>query len=306
MALKSNTYLSTQDSTSLAIFTSAQILIGTTANACVIIYFLVVCGIKRLTPTDKLTLNLAISDLISLTTYLPWRTYLLFVRKPSVHYRIYTSLYVVCIYATGNAVLSIAFERLVAVVWPLRYKTLMTTRMCWTFIATSWTFAIIFGIVHGLSYTVDLHDEYELYLCAIPLAQLVVISGIYGVILKTSLRHWRNIVNMKRELKGKYLFLTKSVYTTLAIVCLFYITFFPNVIYRIYSNLDESLPEYDKHAAWRWLTAFTFLNSVCNPFVYFFGIERYRTRFTKSAKSEINRRSKKKQARKRNDDVAEV
>ena len=182
----------------------------------------------------------------------------------------------------------------------------MTARMCWTFIATSWTFAIIFGIVHGLSYTVDLHDEYELYLCAIPLAQLVVISGIYGVILKTSLRHWRNIVNMKRQLKEKYLFLTKSVYTTLAIVCLFYITFFPNVIYRIYSNLDESLPEYDKHAAWRWLTAFTFLNSVCNPFVYFFGIERYRKRFTKSAKSEINRRSKKKQARKRNDDVAEV
>lgn len=306
MALKSYTYLSWQDSTSLAIFTSAQILIGTTANIFVILYFLVACHTKRGTPSDKLALNLAVSDLIGLTTYLPWRTYLLFVRKASDDYYTYTSLYVVCIFATANAILSIAFERFIAVVWPLRYKTLMTSHLSWIFIATSWAFAVIFGILHGFNYRVDMHRNLELFLCAVTLAELVVILGIYGVLLSVSRKHTRNIVKLERKLQGKYYFLRKSTFTTLTIVCLFYITFLPCVIYRIYSNLDKSLTDYDKHAAWRWLTAFSFVNSACNPFVYFFGIERNRTRFTKSVQTKINRRSDKKQVKKCNDGVTEV
>ena len=300
------TLLSSQDSTWLVIFTSAEILIGATANLCEIIYFLVVCHAKRATPSDKLTLNLAISDFIGLTTYLPWRTYLIYLRKSTKDYCIYASLYVVCVFATGNAIICIAFDRLTAVVWPLRYRTLMTSRICSTFIATSWMSAILFGVLHGSSYIVDVHDDYELFLCAVGLIQLAAMSSIYAALLRTSGKLTRNILHLKRGIQQKISFLRRSVFTTFTIVCLFYITFLPYCTYRIYSRIDKKLSNCEKHAHWRWLTAFSFVNSVFNPIVYFFGIERQRIKFTKYAQAWVNRHRNQNYAKKCNNGVTAV
>ncbi len=259
-------------------------MIGTTANLCVIVYFLVSRYGKQRTSSDKLTLNLAISDFIALATYLPWRTHLVISREATEYAPIYTSLFVVAIFETGNAIICIALDRFTAVIWPLRYKILMTSRVSSTFIAISWISAILLGILHGVSYKFDrrLHDDYyELFLCAISFAQLVVLSVIYGVLLRKAREQARTISNMHGEFRPGFLFLRKSIFTTFTVVCLFYITFLPYCIYRVYSTLDESLSDYDKHTAWRWLTPFCFLNSCCNPFVYFFGIERHRNMFTK-------------------------
>ena len=86
-------------------------------------------------------------------------------------------------------------------------------------------------------------------------------------------------------------FLRKSVFTAFTIMSLFYITFLPYCIYRVYSRLDKSLTEKDKHAAWRWFTAFSFVNSCCNPFVYIFGIEKHRTNFKSFIRSFFKRRA---------------
>lgn len=308
MSQNNCTFLSSQGSISLAIFTSAQILIGTTANLCEIIYFLVLCHNKRATPSDKLTLNLAITDFIGLTTYLPWRTYLIYLRKSTKDYRIYASLYVLCVFATGNAIVSIAFDRLTAVVWPLRYKTLMTSRISSTFIATSWMSAILFGILHGFSYLVgiDTHNNYELFLCAVAFIQLAVMVSIYAVLLRTSRKLTRNILHLKREIQQKCSFLRRSVFTTLTIVCLFYITFLPYCSYRIYSTINKNLSKCEKHAHWRWLSAFTFVNSVFNPFVYFFGIERHRIKFTKYVRARLNRHRNENYVENRNNGVTAV
>ena len=135
MTTEETKLLSSQHSTWLVVFISSQILVGTTANLCVIIYLLVSHHRKRSRriASDKMILNLAISDFIALTTYLPWRTHHLMLRERSEHTRVYASLFVVCIFSTGNAILCIAFDRFTAVVWPLRYKILITPKVSSTF-----------------------------------------------------------------------------------------------------------------------------------------------------------------------------
>ena len=133
--------------------------------------------------SDKLTLNLAISDFFALTTYLPWRTHLLLLREKTEQYAAFTSLFVVCIFSTGNAVLFIGFDRFVAVVWPLRYKALITSKLTMIFIAISWASASALGMLHGLCLLLEAHREYTLFLCAFSVFQLVVLSVIYGIIL---------------------------------------------------------------------------------------------------------------------------
>ena len=146
------TYLTSQQSTWLAIFTSTQILIGGTVNLCVIAYFLFFYHRKQRTASDKLNLNLAISDFIALTTYLPWRTYVLFLRRRTENAYIYTTLYVLGIFATGNAITCIALDRFTAVVWPLRYKVLITSRVTTIAIGISWFEAILLTFLHGFLY----------------------------------------------------------------------------------------------------------------------------------------------------------
>ena len=287
------TYLTSQQSTWLAIFTSTQIVIGGTVNLCVIAYFLFFYHRKQRTASDKLTLNLAISDFIALTTYLPWRTYVLILQRGTENAYIYTSLYVLGIFATGNAIICIALDRFTATVWPLKYKVLITSRVTTTAIGISWFEAILLAVLHGFLYkhTDDyLHDDYELFLASLSFAQLLILTAIYSVLLRIARKHMKNRSNLQ-ERRKPMVFLRKSVFTAFTIMCLFYVTFLPYCIYRVYSRLDKSLTVKDKHAAWRWLTAFAFVNSCCNPFVYIFGIEKHRTNFKSFFRSFFKRRA---------------
>ena len=280
---ENTTYLTSQQSTWLAIFTSTQIVIGGTVNLCVIAYFLFFYHRKQRTASDKLTLNLATSDFIALATYLPWRTHLLILRRGTENAYIYTSLYVLGIFATGNAIICIALDRFTAAVWPFSYKVLITSRVTTTAIGISWFVAMLLAVLHGFLYkqTDDyLHDDYELFLASLSFAQLLILTAIYSVVLRIARKHVKNRSNYR-----------KTTFTAFAIMCLFYITFLPYCIYRVYSRLDESLTVKDRAAAWRWLTAFSFMNSCCNPFVYIFGIEKYRTNFKNFFRSFFKRRA---------------
>ena len=288
MTTEETKLLSSQHSTWLVVFISSQIIVGRTANLCVIIYLLVSRHRKRRTASDKMILNLAISDFIALTTYLPWRTHLLTSRETEYMY-IHTSLFVVCIFSTGNAITCIAIDRFIAIIWPLRYNILITSNVSWTFIVISWIAAIVLGIIHGISFTLDKKEAYELFLSAISFAQLVVLSVIYGILLKTARKQMRNISKLSGRSQVRFLFLRKSVRTTFTIMCLFYATYLPSCILRVYSALNKSLPDNEKFVVWSWLNGFAFINSCCNPFLYFFGMDNQRVEFVKSFQTWISK-----------------
>ena len=270
--------LSSEDATLLVVFMTFQSVLGSIANAVVIAFFLTRRHELK-TTSSKLTLNLAVADFVALTTYVPWRVYLLNLRTLTKNSRYYTSLFVVCIFCTGNAVLLIALDRFLAVTRPLRYKGLITNNMLWSSIASAWISAFSLGIGHGFIYELDIHSEYELFLSALSFGQLIIISVIYATIYRSAQSQAANISRQVRHLNSadNRHYARKTVWTTFCIICLFYGTYLPYSVYRIVSTFEKSLSDNSKRTTWRWLIAFTFLNSCINPLIYFFGLRRFRS-----------------------------
>ena len=272
--------LSSAEATFLVIFTSMQCVVGSIANA-IALFFLWSKRYEYKTSSDKLMFNMALADFVALTTYVPWRAYLLNLREVDTeNTKYYTSLFVVCIFCTGNAVLLIAFERFVAVMFPMRCKMLITDNVILFSVATSWITAFLLGVGHGLSLKLKIHLEYELFLCALSIGQLLVIFVIYTTIFRSASKQAQKIFNQVKyyETTGRiHLYIWKRVLTTFCVVSLFYGTFIPYSVYRIVSTVDESLSKRERRITWRWIIAFTFLNSTINPFIYFIWLKRYRS-----------------------------
>ena len=270
--------LSPEEATFFLIFTSMQSVIGSTANAIEII-FLWSKRHRYQATSDYLTLNLALADFVALTTYVPWRAYILSLREATGDFKYYTSLFVVCIFCTGNAVLLIAVDRFFAVMCPLRYKVLITGKVLWFSITISWITAFLLGVGHGVSYKLKIHSEYELFLCALSFGQLLIISVVYIMVFKSARKQAVFISEQAKHFtnyKRNHCFIWKSVLTTFCIICLFYGTFLPYSVYRIISTVDESLSKTAKRITWRRIMAFTFLNSCINPFIYFITMKKFR------------------------------
>ena len=271
--------LGSKVATFLAVFTATQSVVGCVTNAIVLLYFLLTRKSLK-TTADKLILNLVLADFIALSTYVPWRSYLLILRAVTKHYKIYTSLFVTCIFSTGNAILLIGLDRFIAVVWPLRYKVIVTRKVLWIAITAAWISAILLGVVHGVSLEFGIHKQYELFLCGLSFSQLIILSIIYAILLRTARIQTRNIARSLQLSTGKRDYsIRKTIRTTFIIVCFFYAAFIPYAVYRLVSTADKSLSNEEKRKTWRWLTAFTFLNSCFDPLVYFFGMKTYRTNF---------------------------
>ena len=289
---KSSPLMDSSKATFLVILNSFQIIFGSIANVVEIVFFLR----KRYehhNASDKLTLNLAVADFLAITTYLPWRTYLLHIRRTSEHYMYYTSLFVFGIFNTGNAILLIAIERFIAVTRPLRHPALVTSKVVWFGVTLSWSTALAMSIGHTLSFKevlLDIHLEYEFFLSLISIIQMILMSIIYTVILKIARSQVKSISSQLSHLNtesnklatkstSSILHIWKTARTTFCIVCLFYATFLPYSVYRIITHFDRTITNTSKHVTWRWLMSFTFLNSCLNPYIYFIGMKKFRSGF---------------------------
>lgn len=252
----------------LVSFTSAQCVIGSIANAVAIWYFLSRRK-QSYSPSEKLTLNLALADFIALVTYVPWRAYLLHLRQKTKNSPYYTSLFVTCLFCTGNAVLLMALARLFAILYPLKYRVLFTNKLVNCMIVISWIIAIILGVGHRVSLRDmgNFHLDYEMFLSVLSFCQLLVILSVYAMI-------FRSTKQSKSRFRRRAI---KISWTTYAIVLFCYASFFPYTVYRFVSNGDKSITVNEKRATWRWIIAFSFLNSCFNPFLYLITTKKFKS-----------------------------
>lgn len=277
--------LSSEETIFLVVFNSLQIVLGSTANMLEIIFFLR----KRWqhnNVSDRLTLNLALADFVALTTYLPWRTYVIYLRRPTQNSKFYTSLFVFCIFNTGNAIILIALDRFIAITRSLRYHALVTGKALWFGVTLAWSTALLLGVGHYLSFKevlLNIHKNYELFLSCLSFAHMVTMTVIYAVICQAArkqVKDMRLLQTRSREEDHDFSFdfqCKKSVYTTFCIMCLFFATFMPYSVYRMITHFDEDITKTSRRITWRWLMSFTFLNSCLNPYVYFIGMTKFRS-----------------------------
>ena len=278
--------LSSKESTFLVIFNSLQIILGSAANMFEILFFLKNRHVYK-SVSDKLTLNLAIADFVALTTYLPWRTYLLHIRRTTRNYKYYTSLFVFCIFTTGNAIVLVGIDRFMAITRPLRYRVLVAGKVFWLGVTLAWGIALALGIGHYLSYKkvwLNIHKDYEFFLSCLSIGHMTAMSIVYTIIIRAVRQNVKSVAFIETSFMEEnphsslIFYYKKSVYITFSIVCLFYVTFLPYSVYRIITHFDDTITKTSKRVTWRWLMSFTFLNSCLNPYIYLIRMQKFRSR----------------------------
>ena len=272
----------------LVSFASLQVIFGSTANFLVIILFTTKQELRRRN-SDTLIRNLALADFISLTTFLPWNIYLTHIGRQE-YMKYFTSLNTFCLFLSGAAVLTIAVDKFIAVLYPLRYATFVTETRTVMMNLASWVVAAVFFTIHFLvdELAPSKHSLLDKCLSTAVLMKMIFVVSLYAVVFKAvkkqlSSRPDSNNPNTnphsqreKRENVG-----LKSASNTFIVVCLFYTTYLPYAVLQMMSITD--------FATWRRLFPFIYINACINPFIYFYRIRRFRIRVLKVfRKSEEN------------------
>ena len=274
---------------------SLQVIVGSTANFVVILLFATRSELRRKN-SDLLILHLAIADFLSLTTFLPWNIYLTKLGKGE-YTEYYTSLNTFCLFLSGMAVLTVAVDKYIAVVYPLRYATLITRMKTVLMIIGSWLVAMVLVVAHFFDALSDRehHHILDKSLSALVLIKMLFVASMYAVVFKAvrnqlvhagrNMKHTNSLHIKSKHEKVERVFL-KSAINTFLVVCLFYATYFPYAVFQMIS-----IPDF---MAWRKLFSFIYINACINPFVYFFRMRRFRIAllyiFNKERRLDINAR----------------
>ena len=263
----------------LLVFNSLEIIVGALSNCFVIIVFLLESEMRK-RASDLLIFNLATADLILLITFQPWLTTIIgqnCIEKQ--YYFFYEALNGFVQLASGHAVMLIASDRFIAVTFPLKYQSWITRNTVYHFMASFWGLSILIGILNFMAYAIDFYEAFLIFWITFQLILLLLITVMYVVIFasafKQSKRTWRRESISETE-RIQHRVMLKITMNTFILVCFFYATFLPVIIYITHSSLVNHKENVFQMRTRAWIYSFSSINCCFNPVFYVFRTERFK------------------------------
>lgn len=178
-------------------------------------------------------------------------------------------LWIMTVTATTHSLSAVSVDRLISVVYPLRYNQIMTEKRCRMVVVLIWVGAVLFA-----SPRLVLNDYQELeklwIACsastvAIPVLVMGFCYGkIFTIVKKQGREKVENTCDSRKCLGSK-----KAAVTIGIIVGLFIVTFIPSaVVYFMLLFEDDLCKEFELNDVWLWVALVSFTHSSFNPWVY--------------------------------------
>ena len=256
-------------------------LVGTSANTLLLVS-LIYDPLKCFRNSSSyLILNLCVSD----TMVCIEQIIVLFLPTTCINGKNFYALFHLPGYVSYSSIVTMAFDRYMSSVYPLKYKIIITRRFILRLLSVQWLY-------YMCSVTVEFFYEKWLAFPRLVSAIFILVSAIvmYGKAAYTLRKKSKNLRRMldfsssTKQFHGKRAENEKRFLTTLLMIsCMTVICSGPLMIYemtigrRYFEN--ERLPPEERDKNHMWLYSLFFINFWINPFLYSWRLTRYRKTF---------------------------
>ena len=261
--------------TILTIISTVQLLSGVSLNSMALLILITHSGLLLKVPANRILCSLMVNDFLSSTIFLPYHTYLFRQDYQTLtEIRVYRTLAAFCSTWSVLNCLAITADRFLAILYPLRYNTLVVilkVRLLVFFavgITTVFTLALFASSYLGRN---DLRLVLEYMAVLILFLPVVLYCKIYRSareqIKKITIGCRTNAEELKMSLK--------SAANSARVVVLLIASFVPLLAYGILVE-ESARPLAEKSRFLTWAVSFCFWNSCADPLVYFICSTKFR------------------------------
>ena len=241
-----------------------QVLLGTVLNSCVI--FLLKRNSHLLDiPANLILLNMSIVDFIVCFVLLPCEMYVVFIDNGfSSNIPQYFMFFALSVSMFGVVLMSV--DRLLTVIYPLRYHILMTTSRTIWLLAFDWSLSFVFTM---LLYARHIYNDsgYEYVLVARDFLCVLIVCVSYTVIFYIASKQARKVTAKDGRTNGEYRRMIcirslKSAKKSGTVVFFFLLSSTPYVTLELYYNFSFNR---SNNETLFWSFTFLFWQSSLNP-----------------------------------------
>lgn len=242
-----------------------QIITGSLFNGLVLLLFFLNVHLLQI-PSNLILLSLALSDFVACSLFVPYH---LHVALTSILYdhSDYLALSAFSIFVNMNGAVIMTVDRFLAILYPMRYNTLVTSFRTRCILLFSWCIASLFFTVILCTRLFDFVG-FRYFLTGFNVTCTLAIFSLYGAILRSARQQLRKIAALEPDTqKARIVMLKgtlKSAKTSGTIVFFFLASYLPLLVSSIMRSLSVSV--------WKetlvWSLSSAFWNSCVNPLLY--------------------------------------